>query len=107
MPVPVPVPAPSPSLQGGDGMRYTSHQSEMLTTPMSRESSHHSHPTTDSQSSSLFPESTRATRHEAPTHFASFFASSTPHRNLNLPCPSGPSGPYLPTRSKVKKNTTA
>jgi hypothetical protein len=41
MPVPVPAPAPppapvpSPSLQGGDGMRYTSHQPEMLTTPAS------------------------------------------------------------------------
>jgi hypothetical protein len=33
-PAPAPAPVPSPSLQG-DGMRYTSHQSEMLTTPVS------------------------------------------------------------------------
>jgi hypothetical protein len=39
MPVPAPAhapaPVPSPSLQGDGGMRYTSHQSEMLTTPVS------------------------------------------------------------------------
>jgi hypothetical protein len=33
-PAPAPAPVPSPSLQG-DGMRYTSHQSEMRTTPVS------------------------------------------------------------------------
>jgi hypothetical protein len=94
MPAPAPAPAPPPSLQG-DGMRYTCHQPEMLTTPARSRLT--PSPIHNPRRLSL---PARAARPEAPAHIAPFLHPAPTSQSSLSP------GSAVPRHAKLKKHDT-